>query len=130
MSNLTSVTDAMSRVTDYEYDAFNRRKKITYPPATAGATRLFESMTYDGDGNVKSHTDTAGRVTSYAYDNVNRITGATDTANQTTTLGYDALSRVYFTNRCDQPAVSVWLRCFRPANLDCTRRCDDELCLR
>ena len=84
----------MSRVTDYEYDEFNRRKKITYPPATAGATRLFESMTYDGDGNVKSRTDTAGRVTSYAYDNVNRITGATDTANQTTTLAYDALSRV------------------------------------
>jgi len=43
MSNLTSMTDALNRVTNYEYDDFTRLRKITYPPATTGATRLFET---------------------------------------------------------------------------------------
>ena len=34
MSNLTSVTDALNRTTDYVYDDFNRLKKIKYPEAT------------------------------------------------------------------------------------------------
>ena len=32
------MTDALSQVTDYEYDDFNRLKKIIYPPAFPGAT--------------------------------------------------------------------------------------------
>jgi YD repeat-containing protein len=81
MSNLASMTDALNRVTSYEYDEFNRLSKITYPPATTGATQLFESIAYDGDGNVTSRTDTAGRVTSYAYDNINRASSTTDANN-------------------------------------------------
>ena len=94
MSNQTSLTDSLSRVTNYEYDDFNRLKKATYPPAEAGATRLFETIDYDADGNVTSRTDTAGRVASYVYDNVNRVASTTDAANKTTTFQYDALSRV------------------------------------
>lgn len=94
MSNLTSVTDALSRTTNYEYDDFNRLVKITYPPATVGATRLFETLAYDAGGNVTSRTDTAGHVTSYAYDNINRIISTNDAANETTSFQYDALSRV------------------------------------
>jgi len=94
MSNLTSVTDPLSRNTNYDYDAFNRLVKITYPPATTGATRLFETIAYDGDGNVTSRTDTANRTTSYGYDNVNRLTSTTDAANKPTAFAYDALSRL------------------------------------
>jgi YD repeat-containing protein len=94
MSNRTSITDALSRTTNYDYDDFNRLVKITYPPATTGATRLFEAMAYDGDGNVTSRTDTANRTTSYAYDNVNRLTSSTDAASETTAFAYDTLSRV------------------------------------
>jgi RHS repeat-associated protein len=94
MSNLTSTTDSLSRVTNYEYDDFNRRVKTTYPPATTGATRLFETVAYDAAGNVTQRTDTAGRVTSYAYDNVNRMASTTDADNKTTGFEYDALSRV------------------------------------
>ena len=94
MSNLTSTTDALSRVTNYEYDDLGRLVKITYPPATSGATRLFEALAYDAVGNVTQRTDTAGRATSYAYDNVNRVSGTTDADNKTTSLHYDALSRV------------------------------------
>ena len=94
MSNRTSVTNALSHTTNYDYDAFNRLVKITYPPATTGATRLFETLGYDGDGNVTSRTDTANRTTSYAYDNVNRVTSTTDADNKPTSFAYDPLSRV------------------------------------
>ena len=93
MSNMTSTTDALNRVTNYEYDDFNRLKKVIYPPATAGATRLFETIGYDAAGNVTQRTDTAGRVTSYAYDNVGRMSSTTNADNKTTTFEYDALSR-------------------------------------
>jgi RHS repeat-associated protein len=93
MSNLTSMTDALSQVTNYEYDDFSRLKKTSYPPATTGATRLFETLTYDAAGNVMQRTDTAGRVTTYAYDNVNRMSSTTDADNKTTGFEYDSLSR-------------------------------------
>jgi RHS repeat-associated protein len=94
MSNRTSITDALSRTTNYDYDDFNRLVKITYPAATTGATRLFETLAYDSDGNVTSRTDTANRTTSYAYDKVNRLTSTIDAANKPTSFTYDALSRV------------------------------------
>jgi RHS repeat-associated protein len=93
MSRLISVTDALARVTNYDYDDFNRLVKITYPAATTGATRLFETIGYDPAGNINQRTDTAGRITSYSYDNINRLTSTTDAANKTTSFGYDALSR-------------------------------------
>jgi RHS repeat-associated protein len=94
MSNRTSTTDALSRTTNYDYDVFNRLIKVTYPPAAAGAIRLFETSAYDADGNVTSRTDTAGRTTSYTYDPANRMAVTTDADNKTTTFQYDALSRV------------------------------------
>jgi len=94
MSRLISVTDALSRVTNYEYDDFNRLVKITYPAATTGATRLFETITYNAAGNIAQRTDTAGRATAYTYDNANRITRTTDAANKPTDFQYDALSRI------------------------------------
>jgi RHS repeat-associated protein len=94
MSNVISATDALLRVTNYDYDEFNRLMKITHPPATAGATRLFETLTYDDGGNVTRRVDTAGRTTNYVYDDVNRVISTTDAANQTTSFEYDALSRM------------------------------------
>ena len=94
MSNLTSKTDALSRTTNYDYDDFNRLGKITYPAATSGAPRLFETFSYNAAGQVTHRKDTAGRVTSYAYDSANRVTGMTDADNKTTGFEYDALSRV------------------------------------
>lgn len=93
MSNLSTRTDALGRVTEYEYGDFNRLKQITYPPASAGATRLFETIAYDMAGNVIQRSDTAGRVTTYAYDELNRVTTTTDAGNQVTRFEYDALGR-------------------------------------
>jgi RHS repeat-associated protein len=94
MSNLTAASDALSRVTNYDYDEFNRLVKVTYPPATAGATRLFETVNYDADGNATQRTDPAARTTIYLYDSVNRVVSTTDAANQTTNFEYDPLSRM------------------------------------
>ena len=70
MSNLTSTTDALSRVTQLQYDDFNQPVKIIYPPATPGGPRLFETMSYDALGNVTLKTDTAGRTSEFTYDSV------------------------------------------------------------
>jgi RHS repeat-associated protein len=93
MSNLISSTDALGRTTNYEYDDFNRLVKTSSPPATTGATRLFETIEYDAGGNVTKRIDTAGRATQYQYDALNRLTATTDADNKTTSSEYDALSR-------------------------------------
>ncbi len=94
MSNLVSVTDALARTTDFEYDDVNRLSKLTYPPASAGATRLFAALSYDAVGNATSRTDTAGRVATYVYDDANRLSSSTDAAGETTRFEFDALSRL------------------------------------
>ncbi len=52
MSNRTAQTDALGNETNYDYDDFNRLKKVIYPPSTVNATRLEESLTYDEVGNA------------------------------------------------------------------------------
>lgn len=114
MSNLTSRTDALTQVTNFEYDDFNRLQKTLYPPASAGATRLYEELFYDDDGRVIKTKDTAGREAIYTWDAVDRLTKIKDPAlketqfqynarsqrtavidalNQTYSFGYDALGR-------------------------------------
>jgi RHS repeat-associated protein len=93
MSNLTSITDALARVTDFEYDDFNRLKKTIYPPASPGATRLQETITYNTVGDIAKRTDTAGRDTTYVYDTANRLTSTTDPALQVTQFQYNARSQ-------------------------------------
>jgi RHS repeat-associated protein len=94
MSNLTARSDALSRVTNYDYDDFNRLAKITHPPATTGATRLFETIEYDAGGNVTKRIDTAGRATQYQYDSVNRLSSVTGPASQVTQYEYNARSEM------------------------------------
>jgi YD repeat-containing protein len=53
MSNLTGMTDALNRTTNYTYDeSLTGSLKIKYPEATAGAGRLEENFTYDSAGNL------------------------------------------------------------------------------
>jgi YD repeat-containing protein len=94
MSNLTGVTDALNRTTNYEYDDFNRLKKIKYPEATLGAGRLEENFTYDLSGNLLEKKDQANRITSFCYDNVNRLTTTTDPALKVTAYEHNARSQL------------------------------------
>ena len=92
MSNMTSVTDSLNHTTDYEYDDFNHLKKIIYPPATTGATRLQERAEYDTVGNLKKQIDTANRETLFYYDTAHRLIQITDPLNQETHFEYNARS--------------------------------------
>jgi len=93
MSEVTGVTDALGQPTNYEYDGRGRLKKVTYPPATTGATRLSTTFTYDAVGNVLSQTDTAGRISTFAYDLASRLTRQTRPDDTFVQIQYDALSR-------------------------------------
>lgn len=94
MSHPTSVTDALNRTTSYEYDSLNRLNKITYPPATSGATPLTEQIAYDAGGRVTSRTDEAGRVTGYEYDNADRLIKLTGPILSATQYEYNARSEM------------------------------------
>lgn len=120
MSNLSSTTDALGNTVNFEYDDFNRIAKITYPPASAGATRLVDEFEYDAIGNLKKRVDTANRETLYEYDNANRliktiaanlkqtqieynqrseITAVIDAMNQRYEFAFDALGRLLSQSR-------------------------------
>jgi len=93
MSNLTAQTTALNETTNYEYDDFNRVKKIFLPPFTFGAIRLEERIEYDTVGNVKKRIDTANRETVYDYDTANRLIKTTDALNQIIQFEYNPRSR-------------------------------------
>ena len=50
-SNLKSITDANQHATNFDYDAYGRVTKTTFP------STLFEMYGYDGVGNLTSKTD-------------------------------------------------------------------------
>jgi RHS repeat-associated protein len=68
--------------------------KITYPPANTGATRLFETLAYDGGGHVRQRTDTAGRTIFFGFTAAGLLDHTIDADNQITLFNYDALSRM------------------------------------
>lgn len=108
----TAVADAKNNLTTYEYDGFNRLKKIRYPsPTTPGtsSTTDYEQYTYDAASNVTQDRRRSGTtatltydrlnrttkdlMSNYAYDNLNRPTRAT-ASSLNTLYTWDALSRL------------------------------------
>jgi YD repeat-containing protein len=55
-------TDALGRVTRFEYDPLNQVTKIIDP--LGGET----AFTYDGNGNLLTLTDARGKTTTWTYD--------------------------------------------------------------
>jgi RHS repeat-associated protein len=116
---VATLKDAVNNLTTYEYDGFNRLKKLRYPAATAGAnassTTDYEEYGYDPSGNKTSERRRDGLMIANTYDTLNRlrtidkpgaeldVTNSYDnfnnliTASQTgasVTWAYDALRRV------------------------------------
>ena len=81
--NRTSVKDANSHTTSYSFDFGNELTLVTRPDNSTKAT------TYDGDGNVASQTDGLNHSVSYAYDALNRKIAATDPIHRLTSYGYN-----------------------------------------
>lgn len=86
--NLTRRQDALSRGTDFEYDARNRVKKQTN--SDGGVIHY----TYDTDGNVQTITDPRGLVTSYAYNAFGDLLTRTSPDTGATSFTYDGAGRV------------------------------------
>ena len=71
-SGLTdTVTDALGRVTDYDYDGLGRVSQVTYAQGTDD--EAIERFAYDSAGNLTHFTDANGHVTAYDYDALNRV---------------------------------------------------------
>lgn len=81
--NVTTSTDALTRVTTFEYDPFNRLKKVTDP---ANGVTLY---TYDGNGNLLTVKDAKNQTTTFTYDNLNRLASTTDPLGKTEGYEYD-----------------------------------------
>ncbi len=83
----TSRTDALGRVTSYQYDAKGNLIRITDP--NGGVT----ISTYDAFGNVLTVTDPVGAVTTFTYDAHGNVLTAKDALGNITTFTYDAAGR-------------------------------------
>jgi YD repeat-containing protein len=96
-SRLTTQTDDNGNATAYNYDALNRRTKITYAD---GTNRQF---IYDVHHNIVQTTDAASTVVNSTYDLLNRLTAksispGTGVSDDTTfeNYKYDGLSRLVY----------------------------------
>ncbi|QGJ68575.1 Hypothetical protein PBC10988_2360 [Planctomycetales bacterium 10988] len=94
-NRMISMTDALSRETQYSYQDFGRTLVTTRPDSTTVTEE------YDVVGNLVSFTDALGRLTDFAYDNLNRVTTITvpnpNSIGQTidgVSYTYDALGNV------------------------------------
>jgi RHS repeat-associated protein len=65
---LSYVTNGNGKTTYYEYTVRNAPRVTHYPDGTA------ESVTYDPDGNMASHTTRNGITKTYVFDNEDRVT--------------------------------------------------------
>ena len=69
----TSITDALGKVTAYQYDpASGFLSSIAYPKNSDSGSNPTYAYAYDGLGRIQSITDPLGRATSYTYDSLGR----------------------------------------------------------
>lgn len=81
VGNLTKTTDPLGRVTQYRYDAGNRRVAMIYPDKTE------RHYAYNAAGQLTAETNELGQVTKRSYDAHGNLATLTDPAgNITTTL--------------------------------------------
>ncbi|MET8152444.1 DUF6531 domain-containing protein [Actinoplanes sp. NPDC049668] len=85
--NVTSTTDALGRVTRYEFDVANRQVAKTDPTGAVWRT------TYDVMGRTATETDPTGAVTRYEYDTAGRLAAVIDPRGNKTQYRYDAAGR-------------------------------------
>lgn len=72
-----TVKDAANNLTTYEYEGFNRAKKVRYPVTTVGANASsatdYEEYGYDAAGNRTSERRRDGLMVYSTFDNLNRL---------------------------------------------------------
>ncbi|WP_093533709.1 DUF6531 domain-containing protein [Stenotrophomonas rhizophila] len=122
--NNTSVTDALGRVTQNEYDPLNRLKRTVQDVGGIGADSQFKydaldnltevtdpkglKTTYvrNGFGEVVTQTSPDTGVTAFTYDSAGNVLTRTDARGVTATYSYDALGRTTAVSFSD-PAADI-----------------------
>ncbi|NJN12816.1 MAG: RHS repeat-associated core domain-containing protein, partial [Richelia sp. RM1_1_1] len=92
---IDTMTDALGRLTDYDYDNFGRLNKTTVAKDTVD--EAIQQYKYDGAGNQTAVIDENGNRTEYEYDGLNRLVrtieadpdGAGPLTSPVTTYTYD-----------------------------------------
>lgn len=85
--NLSTVTDALGRVSDNDYDPLNRLARTLQDVAGIAAETRFK---YDALDNLTQVTDPKGLVTSYTYNGLGDLTRLQSPDTGTTTYSYDS----------------------------------------
>ena len=81
--NVKTVTDALGRVTNYNYDIFSRVSSTTAPDG--GVTQY----SYNGQGRLSGVIDPRGLTTTYGYNGFGEVTSENSPETGTTTYTYD-----------------------------------------
>lgn len=98
---IATLTDAMSNVTAYTYDGYDRQRRTCFQTATsavcAGSPADYGQATYDANGNVTAVRLRDGNTLGYAYDALNRLTAKQRSGaagDENVAYGYDLLGRL------------------------------------
>ena len=107
--NVTSSTDALSRVTSYTYDAAGNMLTVTDPTGTV-------TYTYNSFGQVLTRTDQMTGVTTNTYDPTGNSATSRDPLGNTTTFALRLAWAVAYYHRCTEQSNNVHLGHERPLN--------------
>ena len=93
--NLREKKDERNQIYSYDFDALNRKTRMTYPPNEAGVRR-YEDFLYDVAGRLFQYTNRNGKTQTFVYDVRNRQTEFSwnDGITPWQHTDYDAASRV------------------------------------
>lgn len=94
---VSTLEDASGNVTTFEYDGFDRMRRLRFPNASGGgsSTTDYEQFTYDAGSNVTQQRRRDTTTLTNAYDALNRVTTVTPSANGAAiTFAYDNFSRL------------------------------------
>lgn len=97
VGRVVRTTDGNGDVTNYRYDALDRPVEVRLAGAAdCSDATLCQTLTYDGNGNVRTRQEASG-TTTYTYDALNRMTSQTlDAAggSQVSTMTYDLMGNL------------------------------------
>ena len=103
---VTSITDAMGRVTAYQYDAQGNRISATKLYGTAQAVTTFTS--FDSRFNLPSTiTDELGQITTFNYDANGNLATVTDALGQTAAVQHNPSGQMTGVQNMSGRAVSI-----------------------